>query len=249
MLSTIENMKFFLRTGFGDSTSFTGGGISAKTQGLTQGNGTSPAGWGVISICIVGAHGEKGHDVKFYFPITILEHHLLAIIYMDDTDILHIDLTKDEKKVEEVLQAMQSSINSWGNLRIATRGALQPKKCFYSIILYEWEDGQWRYADNSVRGNFGMTVPLPGGKVATIDHTHANHAEKTLGAMTCPDGDSSASLQMMQEKAQQWVNAIKNGHLHRRNVWFSLKVQFWPRIQYGLCSSTAMFHELENAFC
>ena len=31
MLGTIENMKFFLRTGFGDSTSFAGGGISIKT--------------------------------------------------------------------------------------------------------------------------------------------------------------------------------------------------------------------------
>ena len=99
---------------------------------------------------------------------------------------LHIDLTKDES-VEEVLQAMQSSINSWGNLLIATGGGLQPKQCFYSFISYEWEDGQWRYTDNSVRGDFGMTIPLSGGKVATIDHKHANHAEKTLGAMTSPD--------------------------------------------------------------
>jgi hypothetical protein len=50
MLSTIENMKFFPRTGFGDSTMFASGGIRIKTQGLTQGNGTSPAGWAVISI-------------------------------------------------------------------------------------------------------------------------------------------------------------------------------------------------------
>ena len=144
---------------------------------------------------------------------------------------------------------MQSSINSWGNLLIVTGGALQPQKCFYSIISYEWEDGQWRYADNSVRGNFGMTVPLPGEKVVTIDHKHANHVEKTLGVMTSPDGDSSASLQMLQEKAQQWINAIKNGHPHRCNIWFSLKVQLWPRIQYGLCSSTATFHKLDNALC
>ena len=103
MLSTIENMKFFLHTGFGNLASFAGGGISVKTQGLTQGNGASLAGWGVISICIVGAHGKKGHDIKFYCPITKLEHHLLAIIYVDDTNILHIDLTMD-KSVEEVLQ-------------------------------------------------------------------------------------------------------------------------------------------------
>ena len=44
MLSTIENVKFFLRTGFGDSTSFAGGGISIKMQGMCQGNGALPAG-------------------------------------------------------------------------------------------------------------------------------------------------------------------------------------------------------------
>ena len=61
MLSMIENMTFFLRTGFGDSTSFAGGGVSIKTQGMCQGNGTSPACWAVISICILIAHRQKGH--------------------------------------------------------------------------------------------------------------------------------------------------------------------------------------------
>ncbi len=44
MLSVRENMKFFLCTGFGDSIKFAGGGICIKMQGLTQGNGASPAG-------------------------------------------------------------------------------------------------------------------------------------------------------------------------------------------------------------
>jgi hypothetical protein len=50
MLGAIENMKFFLRTGFGDSTKFAGGGVSIKTQGMTQGTGALPAGWAVKSI-------------------------------------------------------------------------------------------------------------------------------------------------------------------------------------------------------
>jgi hypothetical protein len=45
MLGAIENMIFFLRTGFGDSTLFAGGGISIKLQGLCQGNKALPAGW------------------------------------------------------------------------------------------------------------------------------------------------------------------------------------------------------------
>jgi hypothetical protein len=43
------------------------------------------------------------------------------------------------------------------------------------------------------------------------------------------------------------VKNVRNGHLHQRNVWFSLKVQLWPRIGYGLCSSTASFNKLDRA--
>jgi hypothetical protein len=65
--------------------------------------------------------------------------------------------------------------------------------------------------------------------------------------MTSPDRNSTAAISMMQEKAQQWINAVRNGKLHRRNVWFSLKVQLKPRIGYGLCSSMASLKELDKA--
>jgi hypothetical protein len=200
----------------------------------------------VISICIIGAHGKKDHSAKFYCPITNLKHHLSTILYIDDTDLLHIDLSKD-KTVDEVHRAIQESVNSWGNLLITTGGVLQPNKCFYSIISFGWKDGGWTYANNTLRGEFGIKVPLPGGKEAPIDHKQVNHAEKSLGAMTLPDGNSDASIQLMQEKAQNWINAVRNGHLHRRNVWFLLKVQFWPWVGYGLCSTTAPFTVLKRA--
>ena len=167
MLGAIQNMKFFLRTGFGNSKSFAGGGISVKTQGLTQGNGTLPAGWAVISICIIGAHGKKGHGVKFTCPITQLKHHYSAILYVDDIDLLHIDLSKDET-VDEVHRAIQDSVYSWRNLLMATGGVLQLEKCFYSIILFNWKDGKWCYANNALRGEFGLNVSLPKSKEAPL---------------------------------------------------------------------------------
>ncbi len=66
MLGAIENMTFFLRTGFGDSTKFAGGGVSIKAQGMTQGNEASPAGWAVVSICLLKAHGKKVTGQSFY---------------------------------------------------------------------------------------------------------------------------------------------------------------------------------------
>ncbi len=106
MLGAIENMKFFLRTGFGDSTLFSGGRISIKTQGLCQDNGAASAGWAVISICIIGVHRKKGYGAKFLCPITQLQQHLSAILYVNNTDLLHIDLTKN-KSVKEVHRAIQ----------------------------------------------------------------------------------------------------------------------------------------------
>jgi hypothetical protein len=103
---------------------------------MCQGNGASPAGWAVISICILNAHAKKGHGAKFVCSITTLTHHLSAILYANNTDLLHIDLMED-KTLVEVHAAIQDSINSWGNLLITMGGALQPAKCFYSIILFE----------------------------------------------------------------------------------------------------------------
>jgi hypothetical protein len=114
------------------------------------------------------------------------------------------------------------------------------------IISFEWNKGAWKYASNESNAALGISVPLPGGGSARIGHNSVSHAEKTLGVMTSPDGNSGTAIRMMQDKAQQWVNDVRNGKLHRRNVWFSLKFQLCPRITYGLCSSTAKFDELSN---
>ncbi len=72
MLKTIQEMKFFLQTAYGDLKMFAGSSTKIKTQGLGQGNGASPAGWCVISIVILRAHGAKGHDVQFITPMSLV---------------------------------------------------------------------------------------------------------------------------------------------------------------------------------
>ena len=59
MLTTIEEMKYFLRTAYGDSKTFRGSKFEIKFQGLCQGNGAAPAGWAVISITILNAHKKE----------------------------------------------------------------------------------------------------------------------------------------------------------------------------------------------
>ncbi len=71
MLSTIQDMRFFLRTGFGDSKAYAGSTNGKKTQGMCQGKGAAPAGWTVTSITMIEAHKRKGHGVHLEGPITL----------------------------------------------------------------------------------------------------------------------------------------------------------------------------------
>ncbi len=92
MLKAIEEMMHFLHTVFSNSTDFLGRSIDVKFQGLCQGNGAAPAGWAVISIAILRAHKKKGHGAHFFCPISNLTGHLAAILFFDNTDIVHVDL-------------------------------------------------------------------------------------------------------------------------------------------------------------
>ena len=87
MLTASDEMKYYLRTTYGDSKNFRGHKIAIKFQGLCQGNGTAPARWAVISIVILGAHKKKGHGGHFVCPISRRTGHLSAILFVDDNDL------------------------------------------------------------------------------------------------------------------------------------------------------------------
>jgi hypothetical protein len=145
MLSTIQDMKFFLRTSFGDSTVYAGSANGKKTQGLCQGNGAAPAGWSVTSIAMIRAHKRKGHGAHLCCPITKTDHHSAGTVFVDDIDLEHFNMTKLQT-VEEVHVEFQKSILNWGKLLLATGGALKPAKCFYHLISFIWRpNGTWRY--------------------------------------------------------------------------------------------------------
>ena len=109
MHSAIQDMQFFLRTAFGDSKESVGAKINLKTQGYMQGNGTAPAGWAVVSITIIHAHKKEGHGATFICPITNFSHEVAGILFVDDTDITHLDMAKEET-VCEAHASLQASL-------------------------------------------------------------------------------------------------------------------------------------------
>ncbi len=116
MLSTIQDMKFYLRTGYGDSEDYAGGARSGeidpiKTQGMCQGNGASPATWTVVAITNINAHKRKQHGAHFITPISKVTAHLAGYVYVDDTDLIHLNMKETETK-ELAHDCFQASIHN-----------------------------------------------------------------------------------------------------------------------------------------
>ena len=96
MLSAIQDMKFFLRTAYGDSKNCVSSTVSVKFQGYCQGSGSAPAGWAVITVVILRAHKHKGHGATFVCPVSRKVSKLAAILFVDNTDIIHMIMDLEE---------------------------------------------------------------------------------------------------------------------------------------------------------
>jgi hypothetical protein len=178
---TIQNMIFFLRTGFGDSKDFASATGEIKTQGMCQGNGAALAGWTVDSITMIQAHKQKGHGIHLWCPISIKTIYLAGTLFVDDTNLEHLDLNKSESIVESHA-ALQESIINWGHLLLATRGASKQAKCLYNMISFSWKpDGDWKYDSNESSPDLSIVVPLANGTtLAPIEHLPVSTPTKTL---------------------------------------------------------------------
>jgi hypothetical protein len=228
MLKAIQEMQFYLRTAFGDSKESVGAKIHLKTQGFMQGNGAAPAGWAVVSITIIHAHKKEGHGATFLCPITQYCHDACGILYVDDTDLIHLNLAEEETVVD-AHAALQAAVDSWSSLLIATGGALKPEKCFYYIISFTWDmKGNVSYASNDKDPSYTVTVKLPDGSNAPIAHLNVDKELVTLGVASCPSGKSESVLKATKDKALEWANQCKNSHLSPRDVHFSVERKFWP---------------------
>eukprot|EP00804_Cyclotella_cryptica_P006975 CCRYP_007113-RA/>CCRYP_007113-RA protein AED:0.75 eAED:0.75 QI:0/-1/0/1/-1/0/1/0/1178 len=242
MLTAIQQMQFFLRTAFGDSDRAVGSRIHLRTQGFMQGNGASPAGWTAISIVILQAHKSRGHGASFHCPISEMTKDLSCILYVDDNDLIHM-CEEEEDTIYTAHAAIQKSISSWGELLIATGGALKPPKCFYYLIGYTWDqEGNWSYQKASDFPNMTVQVPLPDGSAAPIQHYSIDTPSITLGGQTSPSGQ--LSLSSIIDKSLEWAHRARNSNLRPRDFHVSVHRKFWPKIKYGLCANTSTLNDL-----
>ncbi len=77
---SIQFMKFYLCTVYGDLEMFYGGGLSQHPfQGVYQGNGAGPAIWLVLSLCLIHMIHHSGSSTQISSAVLLTSHGLLYL--------------------------------------------------------------------------------------------------------------------------------------------------------------------------
>ena len=146
---------------------------------------------------MIAAHKWKGHSAHFIVPISGQLCHLAGGLFVDDTNLIHVDMQRVEIALE-VHTHLQELVINWGKFLMATGGVLKSEKCsFYLLLFHSKVDGAWVYESNEVNPDFSIGVPMSDGSLEEIEHLPFNKAIKTLGPMTCPSGSNTAALNRM----------------------------------------------------
>ncbi len=82
-------------------------------------------------------------------------------------------------------------LNQWCTLLNATGGALKPEKCFWYMLDYTCEDGEWTYVEMTPQELF---VTNPDGTKSQINQEGVTASKKTLGIYDSPAGGNEEHL-------------------------------------------------------
>ena len=155
----------------------------------------------------------------FREPIKNITHHIIGFAFVDDTDLVTLDMTEPSTVEWEIFENLQASIDRWQGGLWVSGGAIVPEKSFVYPIVFHFNDkGEWRCKsieevdfEFSVIDHNGVRQPLP--------QKEATHSLCTLGVHLAPDGNNSEMVETLRKKVEKWKANIQAGFLNRHEAW------------------------------
>ena len=245
MLSTMQLMQYFVKSGFGVSKEPAfGGSPDDILMGFGQGSGAAPHGMRNIVTLAINAYKRLGHGMNTRYSISDRIFMLAALLYVDDTDKLHwsdIYGISDE----EFLADVQSATTDWGMLIQATGGAIKQSKSFYYLLSWKFSKGVPMLKPLTQLPSTPITIPQTDGSAVSISHKDAGESMVTLGVHTNCLNDPTDGLNHIKSTGLDWVDCLRARPLERRDTLLSLQCQQYSKWSYGLSSLYATPEQLD----
>ena len=232
-LKCVQSMRFTLQTGYGLSASSYGGTPESICMGLIQGSGAAPGVWTAMSTVILGAYKTKGYGASLLSGWSGLSIPLSALLYVDDTDLLHKP-DCNTTPISAFVPWVQQATNFWAHLLQATGGSLKPAKCYCYLLSYKFTEGVATLRSLQEMADVSLSIPQPAGPAVPIALKDPTQATKVLGVWCCPSGDGTPMLDSMIRKGYQWSTKVLASSLMPYDACFSFKTQAIMAVRYGL---------------
>ena len=232
LLLTIQLMKFFLRTAFGDSTCIYGGWWLIPLHGCCQGNGGGSVMWVSVSIILVHQLWANGHVATIIRAISGLKVSFAGFLHVDDGDLTTAARTPTESEASMVDQAQKGTSCWQGGLR-ASGGDAKFEKTFWTLICFIWLNGNWCYKTKDE--TIGKLYMLgPSNKQLKIMKLDPSKLVKAVGITQLADGCMAGQLEEMLSKIEDFGTAFCDRWVPHRYAWLGLRSTIWPSLSYPL---------------
>lgn len=219
MFRTIQMMKHHFCTAHGDSIFYLENGSFLPFQGSLQGNGASPTTWVIISSVLLDMMRSLQHGGIITTPISKTSQQIVALAYVDDTDLIIMDLNDQQITGDKIMERMQQAIEAWEGGLKATGGSIVPSKSWVFPIDFTFNTkGEWRYkSTHEIDTSF--TVRDDQDRVQQLRQLEPNVGMETLGVFLAPDGTNTEAVKQLTKKTKEWKALIKAGHLKKELAW------------------------------
>jgi hypothetical protein len=198
-----------------------------------------------LSSLIINAYHCLGHGAKILSLYASHLFHLSAVLYVDDTDLLHWPESAAVEP-EELIAQVQNATMDYGRLAQASERILKEKKCLVYFLDYKFVNGQawmkllldlpppqeWITEAGRTYPSH-ISIPQPVGPDVPIETHDVLTASKMLGVHFSPAGNSITHVNHMVEKGLDWVACLRSKPVSQRDVWLSLYFQLFPSISWA----------------
>ena len=247
MITTIQQMEHYIRTGFGDSDiTMSGVDNDVPFQGILQGNGSGPVLWLAVSTPLLEMMRTRGHGIRYRTPLSKENDDFVGFAFVDDTDLVQGNFKSTQIDLAQLFEEAQENINCWEGGMKATGGAIRPDKSFAYPISFVFKPSGEYYFEKVDDMEHTLSVKDHEDVRKDLKLIDAHVGMETLGMFLAPDGNMKDEIKALKKKVSTWCSQIRSGNIPPQDAFQSISTRIMKTLEYPLCATTFTRSECNN---
>ena len=145
-------------------------------------------------------------------------------------------ITKSKSDTVDIVQKrQQKATTQWEKLLEITGGALKPSKCYWYLVQFKFNQGEWGYVDTT---KFQCKIQGEGTQPQFINSLPVDEPMEIMGVWQNLAGDNKKQVEETIKKHLDRIRKIQTSSLEKKVVWKGMIGVIWASMRYGLPAYT-----------